>query len=399
MASWQAKHRDPLFDQSTQAALERRGKELAGAGLVTLAVALAAMLLSWTPEDPGFLAATDAPAQNWLGGIGAYVASALMMIAGFGAWALVVGACVWGLRMMFHRGEERLMRALFVPILAATVSVYAAVVTPPAAWTQSFGLGGHFGDMVTGAILGMLPVKAQIGIRLVELGSAMAILMLGAFVLGFDRRELMGLGRFLAAGLATSYAVAMTLVGRGATASVRAARGVRTRAEARRARLRAAGAEGDGLDGPAAAASAGGLRAGLLPRLRGGGMAAEEALPEHELVERAPLEDGEAPTEEHVRGSILAAVAARLARPRPVRAVSSDPGADGDWTEEELEASAVAMPNGPGPASAPFGEGRSRVVVAPARAPAPSARAGPRRSRSSPSRPRRPATSRRRCRC
>ena len=25
MASWQAKHRDPLFDQSTQAALERRG--------------------------------------------------------------------------------------------------------------------------------------------------------------------------------------------------------------------------------------------------------------------------------------------------------------------------------------------------------------------------------------
>ena len=34
MASWQAKHRDPLFDQTTQAALERRGKELAGAGLI-----------------------------------------------------------------------------------------------------------------------------------------------------------------------------------------------------------------------------------------------------------------------------------------------------------------------------------------------------------------------------
>ena len=38
MASWQAKQRDPLFDRNTQAALERRGKELAGAGLVVLGV-------------------------------------------------------------------------------------------------------------------------------------------------------------------------------------------------------------------------------------------------------------------------------------------------------------------------------------------------------------------------
>ena len=41
MASWQAKHRDPLFDQTTQAALERRGKELAGAGLIVAGVVLA----------------------------------------------------------------------------------------------------------------------------------------------------------------------------------------------------------------------------------------------------------------------------------------------------------------------------------------------------------------------
>ena len=40
MASWQAKGRDPLFDQNTQAALERRGKELIGAGLVVLAAVL-----------------------------------------------------------------------------------------------------------------------------------------------------------------------------------------------------------------------------------------------------------------------------------------------------------------------------------------------------------------------
>ena len=64
MASWQAKHRDPLFDQSTQAALERRGKELLGAGLVILGVLIAMMLLIYSPDDPRFMSATDQPAHN-----------------------------------------------------------------------------------------------------------------------------------------------------------------------------------------------------------------------------------------------------------------------------------------------------------------------------------------------
>ena len=34
MASYQARQRDPLLDQDTQAVLERRGKELLGTGFV-----------------------------------------------------------------------------------------------------------------------------------------------------------------------------------------------------------------------------------------------------------------------------------------------------------------------------------------------------------------------------
>lgn len=52
MASWQAKQRDPLFDQTTQAALERRVKELIGAGLIVAGVLVAMMLLSYTPTTP-----------------------------------------------------------------------------------------------------------------------------------------------------------------------------------------------------------------------------------------------------------------------------------------------------------------------------------------------------------
>jgi S-DNA-T family DNA segregation ATPase FtsK/SpoIIIE len=82
MASWQAKHRDPLFDQSTRVALERRGKELAGAALVVLGVLISMVLGSWSADDPSFLSATDEPAQNFLGMIGAYIASGMMAIAG-----------------------------------------------------------------------------------------------------------------------------------------------------------------------------------------------------------------------------------------------------------------------------------------------------------------------------
>ena len=186
MASWQAKHRDPLFDQSTQAALERRGKELLGAGLIVLGLLIAAMLVSYTPDDPSFMSATDQPAQNYLGRPGAYVASALFMITGYGTWVLVVGAVAWGLRFMLHRGEERIMRGIFLPIGMVLVSVYATSMTPPPGWTQSFGLGGHLGDMLMGAMLSVMPVKASIAIKVLALLTAAAAAGFMAFVLGFD---------------------------------------------------------------------------------------------------------------------------------------------------------------------------------------------------------------------
>jgi hypothetical protein len=37
MASWQARQRDPLLDQNTQAMLERRGRELMGIALLVVA--------------------------------------------------------------------------------------------------------------------------------------------------------------------------------------------------------------------------------------------------------------------------------------------------------------------------------------------------------------------------
>ncbi|PZO65007.1 MAG: cell division protein FtsK [Paracoccus denitrificans] len=257
MASWQAKHRDPLFDQSTQAALERRGKEILGAALIAIGVLFFLMMSSYSPDDPSFQSATDEPAQNIFGQIGAYISSAIFMIAGYGAWVLSLGAVVWGLRLMLHRGEDRFMRALFLPFAMVAASIYATSMVPPEGWSESFGLGGHMGDMMMGGLLNMMPVKASIAIRPLALIAAVAAIGLTGFVLGVSRSEAMSLGRFLVTGLATAYDLAMTAAGRGATASVAGARSLRRKAEARRARISGQASPnlddfGDGDDQPRA---------------------------------------------------------------------------------------------------------------------------------------------------
>ncbi|MBT8418072.1 MAG: DNA translocase FtsK 4TM domain-containing protein [Silicimonas sp.] len=65
--AYQARHRDPLFDSDTQAIIERRGKELLGMVLLGVAILMALMLGSYSPDDPNWLSATDSPARNLLG--------------------------------------------------------------------------------------------------------------------------------------------------------------------------------------------------------------------------------------------------------------------------------------------------------------------------------------------
>ncbi|WP_062561749.1 DNA translocase FtsK [Paracoccus aminovorans] len=370
MASWQAKHRDPLFDQSTQAALERRGKELLGAGLVILGVLIAMMLLSYSPDDPSFMSATDQPAQNYLGRFGAYVASALFMITGYGTWVLVVGAVAWGLRLMLHRGEERLMRGIFLPIAMVLVSIYATSLTPPAGWTQSFGLGGHLGDMLMGGMLSAMPMKASIAIKVLALLTAAGAAAFLAFVLGFDRKELTVIGHFLREGLSTARILALHAVDRGARLSSGAAQQIKTRAEARRDRVSRAGAAA--LPQAAAVRPAIPVPAPHIAPYR------DDFAPESELIEPEThyAEDDEPPPAEEIsarisdairsrnegKASLLSAVTARLTGAR-----ASLPRAEPPLSAEDDDL--------PEPVTAtPFGAETPRVVVPPKR-PAPSRQA------------------------
>ncbi len=353
--AYQTRGRDPLLDSNMAEAIEKRGKELLGLVLMAVALMAAAMVVSYTPDDPSWMSATDAPVQNWMGRLGASVAAPLFMIIGWGSWGFAIVAGAWGARLALHWGEERAMgRLIFAPIWLAVLSLYAASLTPGAEWAQthSFGLGGLFGDTVLGAMLGILPVGASVGLKLLSLGLGVGVLVMGAFVLGFTRVELHRVGRFLLVGMILSYATVMKAMGRGAGGAAQAGQAMQAMMAERRARrgeaavARAAAplraepalegarvrrsesmplvAERSAPVAPKAAQPVekpGGLLA-RMPML----MRKPDVMPEPELVEPATYEgEAEMPGDDRIRAKISDVIKARVRQSPAVRIESVAP--------------------------------------------------------------------------
>ena len=240
MASYQSRQRDPLLDSTTQAAIERRSKELLGLALIMLGVLAAMMFASYSPDDPSWISATDAPVQNWLGRFGATTAAPIMMIVGKGIWILPVVLIAWGLRFVSHRGEERALgRAIYSPVAIALAALYAATLTPGAQWLSNFGLGGLFGDTVLGVILTAVPLSTTVGVKLMSLMTGIATLAVLAFALGFIRSEIRTGLRFVLLGTVMLYAAILRVIGFGATSTTHLAKGAGASIAARREATRA----------------------------------------------------------------------------------------------------------------------------------------------------------------
>ena len=226
MASYQSRGRDPLLDSTTQAAIEKRGRELFGFLLIVVGVLMVIMLGSYTAEDPSWISATDAPVQNWLGRFGASAAAPMIMVVGVGIWALPAILLAWGLRFASHYGEERAAgRLIFAPIAIAMAAIYAVTLSPSADWPPNFGMGGMFGDTVLAVVLTMLPFGAGLAVKLFSLITFVVLLGLMACVLGFTRAELRVGGRWLLLGVIMTYATILRILGKTATVSAKAAQG------------------------------------------------------------------------------------------------------------------------------------------------------------------------------
>ncbi|MEX3313841.1 DNA translocase FtsK 4TM domain-containing protein [Sulfitobacter sp. PS-8MA] len=239
--AFQTRGRDPLLDSNMAEAIEKRGRELLGLALIMLGIMAAMMIGSYTPDDPNWMVSTDAPVQNWMGRIGASIAAPLFMIVGWGSWGIAIVLLLWGGRFALHLGEDRaISRLIFAPIAVALGAIYAATLAPGQDWllTHSFGLGGLFGDTVMGALLTILPIGSTLTVKLMSLLMGVAIVALGAFVLGFTKAELQRILRFMLVGLIMAYAGLMNLLGRGASGAVLTAQNLAARQADRRERRR-----------------------------------------------------------------------------------------------------------------------------------------------------------------
>ncbi|WP_312735277.1 DNA translocase FtsK 4TM domain-containing protein [Brevundimonas sp.] len=120
-----------------------------------LAVLLLVALLSWNPLDASLNAASSVAPTNWLGANGALFADLFMQSLGLAAWpaALLVGA--FGLARAVGDALQPRLKPTPVKALAATggtllLSGALAALAAPAAWPLAAGLGGLWGEALTG---------------------------------------------------------------------------------------------------------------------------------------------------------------------------------------------------------------------------------------------------------
>ncbi|MGB0900912.1 DNA translocase FtsK 4TM domain-containing protein, partial [Halocynthiibacter sp.] len=236
MASYQIRQRDPLFDSDTQASLEKRGKELLGVAMIIVGLAFVLLLSSFSPSDPSWFVASDAPVQNTLGTPGAAIAGPLYTLVGWGGWGVAIILLGWGARFVTHYGEERAMsRLLFTPVGIALISAYASISVFASSlgnsdlWVHSFGPGGVIGDLISGAVLNVVQGFGgmSVWVNLLSIASAVGMIAMMLYVLGFTRSELGRFGRFLLLGAIVGYAQLRRLFGRGAAKAAATAQSVK----------------------------------------------------------------------------------------------------------------------------------------------------------------------------
>ena len=182
--------KEPLVEAQTKQAIARRGAESVGLLLLVAGGLVALLFGSFTPSDPSFFHATDAPPANFLGVPGAMAADLLHRSLGWGAWGIPIIFGTWGLRFLFHYGEGRLVRRMIlVPFAIGLASVFASAHAPVNGWPHDYGLGGWFGDAVLGGLLSAIPTNIGLSLVTVTLALLAGLLTLSVIAMGATWRE------------------------------------------------------------------------------------------------------------------------------------------------------------------------------------------------------------------
>ena len=109
--------------------------------------------LSYAPDDPSFLQATDKASQNWLGRSGATYADIMMQTLGFSGYLISFFLMLWGTALFRGRIKASIILRLMYasPILLLAAATTHILFTPTLGHIYERGAGGFLGENIAGA--------------------------------------------------------------------------------------------------------------------------------------------------------------------------------------------------------------------------------------------------------
>ncbi|MHC3126320.1 cell division protein FtsK [Brevundimonas sp. GN22] len=128
-----------------------------GVAQAVIAALILVALASWNAADPSWNTASTQPVKNWLGGGGAVLADILMQSLGLGAaiGVLLVGAFGVGVALgdaVPHRLHPTRLKTFAAVMGVLLASGALSALAAPAAWPLASGMGGLWGDGITGLL-------------------------------------------------------------------------------------------------------------------------------------------------------------------------------------------------------------------------------------------------------
>jgi len=187
----QVQDRNSLFGLRIQRILQRRGQELVGILFLMFSLMWSFILLLSTYGPFFAKSIVDEALLNNIQVLSSGIVAPTMVTIGISSWILSIFTFFWAARLIFHLNAQTFFnRVVFLPILAAFLSVCASCFPVTSVWPHSFGLGGLFGDTILTFLVDVVSNNFGLGLKTITLPIIFLSFFTALFVLGFDKREL-----------------------------------------------------------------------------------------------------------------------------------------------------------------------------------------------------------------
>jgi len=183
--------RSSLLGSNIQRILQRSGQQLIGLFMMAGAIAWSfVLLLSTYGASFSNLIFEEALLSNFQIFSSGIVAPTMVTI-GLSSWTLSGFMIIWSVRFMFHLNTQTFFnRVVFLPILAALISISLAGISASSQWPHSFGLGGLFGDTILDFLVNSLSSNLETKEIMITILSNVLSFSVALFVFGFDIKEI-----------------------------------------------------------------------------------------------------------------------------------------------------------------------------------------------------------------